>query len=132
MLEEKYGIQLPLVDLFRWGSADAPTKDITAARDVGPAEVNGTTVEQYAFRQAGLDWQVWIQMGEYPLPRKVVLTTTTDEARPQHMSVYDWDLAPSYDESSFVFTPPSEAKKISIAEIRAVRNPEPTKGGTKK
>ena len=42
----------------------------------------GTTCEQYAFRQDGVDWQIWIQNGDYPLPRKLVITTTTDEARP--------------------------------------------------
>jgi len=78
--------------------------------------VGGTTCEQHAFRQRGLDWQIWIQRGDYPLPRKVVLTTTTDEARPEYTAVYTWNLAPSYDASAFTFFPPSGAHRITIEE----------------
>ena len=78
--------------------------------------MNGVTCEQYAFRQPGTDWQVWIQDGDFPLPLKVVITTTTDEARPQHETVYTWNLAPSYTDLAFAFTPPSDAKKISFLE----------------
>ena len=61
--------------------------------------------------------QIWIQQGDYPLPRKLVLSTLTDEARPQHTSVYTWNLAPSFDDAAFVFDPPSGAQKIVFAEL---------------
>ena len=118
-LDEKYGIEVPLVDLFRWGGPRASTADIKSATDVGPSVVEGTTCEHYAFRQPGLDWQIWIQQGDYPLPRKLVLSTLTDEARPQHTSVYTWNLAPSFDDAAFVFDPPSGAQKIVFAELDA-------------
>ena len=37
------------------------------------------------------------------LPRKLVITTKTDEARPQHAVVYTWNLAPSFNEGAFTF-----------------------------
>ena len=86
--------------------------------DFGPGVVEGVTCEHYAFRQPGLDWQVWIQLGDHPLPRKLVLTTTTDDARPQHTSVLTWNLAPSYSEDAFVFDPPADAHKIVFAEVK--------------
>ena len=43
--------------------------------DVGPTEVGSITCEQYAFRQPGLDRQIWIQLGDFPLPKKLVITT---------------------------------------------------------
>jgi hypothetical protein len=114
-LEDKYDIEIPLVDLFRWGGPRATTSHITVATDLGPSVVDGTTCEHYAFRQPGLDWQLWVQLGEYPLPRKLVLTTMTDEARPQHGSVYAWNLAPSFGDSAFTFAPPEGARKIVFA-----------------
>ena len=114
--QEKFGIELPLADLFLWGSPDAPPNKITEASDFGPADVDGTTCEHYAFRQPGLDWQVWIQLGDHPLPRKLVLTTLTDEARPQQTEVLTWNLAPSYNDAAFVFDPPAGAQKIVFAE----------------
>jgi len=114
-LRERYDVEIPLVDLFLWGGPNASTNQITAAADFGPGTVEGVTCEHYAFRQPGLDWQVWVQLGNHPLPRKLVLTTTTDEARPQHTSVLTWNLTPSYDEEAFVFFPPEDAHKIVFA-----------------
>jgi hypothetical protein len=118
-LRDKYDVDMPLVDLFLWGGPNASTNEITDATDVGPGSVDGETCEHYAFRQPGLDWQIWIQLGEHPLPRKLVLTTLTDEARPQHVSVLTWNLAPSYSAEAFVFDPPDDAYKIVFAEERA-------------
>jgi hypothetical protein len=115
-LEDKYDIEVPFVDLFRWGTPESNLSDITGATDVGPSVINGTTCEQYAFRQDGLDWQVWIQSGEFPLPLKLVLTTMTDDARPQHTSVYSWNLAPSFNDAAFAFVVPTDAHKITLAE----------------
>ena len=114
-VREKYDVEIPLIDLFLWGGPNASTNEITAAADFGPGSVEGVTCGHYAFRQPGLDWQVWIQLGDHPLPRKLVLTTTTDEARPQHTSVLTWNLAPSYSAEAFAFDPPSDAHKIVFA-----------------
>ena len=130
-LEDKYGMELPLVDLFRWGSTDAEVK-IKAAKDIGPSAINGITCQHYAFRQDGADWQVWIQNGDFALPLKVVITTTTDEARPQYEATYTWNLAPSYNDVAFTFTPPDGAKKIGIAEVESHRkSSDPGNGGNK-
>jgi len=122
-IRDKYDVEIPLVDLFLWGGPNASTKEITAASDAGRGAVEGVTCEHYAFRQPGLDWQVWIQLGDHPLPRKLVLTTTTDEARPQHISVLTWNLAPSYSDEAFVFDPPADAHKIVFAADTASRRP---------
>jgi len=116
VLSDKYNIEIPLKDLFLWGTPRASTAEITAASDFGPGEVGGVTCEHYSFRQPGLDWQVWIQLGDHPLPKKLVLTTTTDDARPQHTSVLTWNLAPSYNAESFVFHPPDDAHRVVFAE----------------
>jgi len=116
---DKYGIEIPLLDLFLWGGPRASTSEITEATDFGPSDVGGITCEHYAFRQPGLDWQVWIQLGDHPLPKKLVLTTLTDDARPQHVSVLTWNLAPSYNDAAFVFVPPTDAHKIPFAEEKA-------------
>jgi hypothetical protein len=118
-LSDKYGIDLPLTDLFRWGTNESSIGKIKAAADIGPSSVEGVTCEQYAFRQEGLDWQVWIALGEFPLPRKIVIRTLTDEARPQHMSILSWDLAPSFSENAFTFDPPPGALRIALAEVKA-------------
>ena len=122
MLSDKYDISIPLEDLFWWGAENVIPVALTSATDIGPSDVLGTTCEHYAFRQEGLDWQLWIQRGENPLPRKLVITTMTDEARPQYSAVYTWDLAPSYNEAAFVFDPPAGAQKIPLATVDKAGN----------
>jgi len=119
-LEDKYDLELPLVDLFRWGTPEGDVRAISSAIDLGPSAINGVTCEQYAFRQEGIDWQLWVQRGDQPLPCRVVITTLTDDARPQHTATYSWNLAPSYDDATFAFRAPSDAKKIPLAEVQVV------------
>lgn len=117
-LADKYSIELPLVDLFYWGERRS-TGDLEGAVDIGPSQVGGVTCEHYAFRQTDVDWQVWIQQGDYPLPRKLVITTTSDDARPQYRAVMTWNLAPSFDAAAFTFVPPKDARRIAFAATQA-------------
>jgi len=115
-LQSKYAIEMPLVDLFYWGTAGHDSGIIQAAADIGPSQIEGVSCEHYALRQADVDWQVWIQQGSYPLPRKIVITTTTEAERPQYTSVMTWNLAPSYNDAAFKFDPPADARKIALSE----------------
>ena len=115
--EEKYGIALPLADLFRWGTDPVRRETIRAAALVGPATVGDTPCDHFAFRQEGIDWQVWIQKGDSPLPRKLVITTTEDEAQPQYTAVLDWNLAPALNDNMFTFKPPEGSYRIAIREV---------------
>jgi hypothetical protein len=117
-LNDKYAIELPMVDLFKWGTDDANVNKIKGAQDIGPSAVGGVTCEQYAFHQDDVDWQIWIQLGEFPLPRKLVIRSLSDDAKPQHSEILTWNLAPSFSGDAFTFDPPSDAKRIAIAEVK--------------
>lgn len=117
VLTKKYGIELPLADLFYWGTDAAPLADITTARYIGPAKVDGKPAEQYAFRQEGVDWQVWIQAGSAALPLKLAITSREQPAAPTHIAWLRWKLAPRLDETAFVFKPPAGAMKIVIQTV---------------
>jgi hypothetical protein len=119
VMDEKYDIELPLIDLFIWGTNDDDVRAIKTAVDIGPSSVEGVTCEHYAFHQEGADWQIWIQLGEFPLPRRLVIRTLTDDARPQHSDTLTWNLAPSFNDDAFVFSPPADAKRIVLAEDKS-------------
>jgi hypothetical protein len=116
-IADKYGMEMPLADLFKWGTDKAQTAAITSAKDLGPSQVEGVSCQHYAFRQEGLDWEIWIQKGQFPLPRKMVLTTREGDTQPRYRAVLDWNLAPSFNEQSFKFVPPPQAKKIVVEEL---------------
>ena len=117
-LETEYDVNLPLTDLFTWAdSAAESAKVLTSALYVGPARVRDTECDQFAFRQPDVDWQIWIQRGDTPLPRKVVITTTDDPAMPQYTVYLDWNLTPKFDDTTFAFTPPKDTYRIEIAKV---------------
>lgn len=119
-LDDRFAIETPLVDLFRWGTADMKN-ELTGAKDLGSAVIDGTTCDHYAFRQPGADWEVWIQSGEFALPRKIVINTLTDEARPQYVAEYTWNLAPSFNDDAFTFKAPDGAQKIKLMDIKELK-----------
>lgn len=116
MLSDRYGLELPMVDLFRWGTDEDGTDELTSATYIGAATIDGVQTDQYAFRQPGLDWQIWIQHGDKPVPKKIVLTTTDDRAHPERAIAMSWQLDAKHADSEFVFTPPKDSQKITLAE----------------
>ena len=57
-------------------------------------------------------------MGDYPLPRKLVLTTLTDEARPQYVATFTWNLAPSFNEAAFSVVPPKDFGRVVFRDLK--------------
>lgn len=119
------GLEFPLADLFTWGTDRDGVKDITSARYIGPAYINGADTDHYAFRQADADWQIWIERGANPLPRKLVITTTTEPSQPQYAVTLSWDLAARFNDAVFAFVPPKDASKIPFASAVAVASTKP-------
>jgi hypothetical protein len=39
--------------------------------------------DHLAFRQLDTDWQLWVEKGSRPLPRKIVITTRYEVGDPQ-------------------------------------------------
>jgi hypothetical protein len=124
-LDNEYDISIPLEDLFLWGSAGWNSGGIESVMDVGPSQVNGTSCEQYALRQKDIDWQIWVQLGGFPLPRKIVISNRADPERPQHTAVYTWDLAPSFNEAAFAFNAPPWAHRVPLAKSAFAPSPPP-------
>ena len=113
-LEDRYAVQMPLSDLFVFGTPAADFDKIESAMNAGQDFIDDDLCDHYAFRQGKIDWQIWITTGSKPLPRKVVITNRADEARPQSVSLIDWNLKPTFKDSVFRFTPPKGATKIEI------------------
>jgi hypothetical protein len=122
-LEDRYSLDLPMVDLFYWGTDEAAIDEITSASIIGSSKIDGVETTHYAFRQPGLDWQIWIEKGDRPVPRKIVLTTTDDPARPEHSLEMTWNLDSRQEDSLFTFVPSPDSQEIAIADRNAQRKP---------
>lgn len=118
VLEQRYGIELPMDDLFRWNDPSSGQEQaLKSAFVVGPSTVDGVATDHYAFREGDRDWQVWIQQGAQPVPRKLVIIDLSDEARPTYTARLAWTLNPEIAPATFTFQPPADAKAIHIATL---------------
>jgi hypothetical protein len=113
-LEQRYAVQLPLSDLFVFGTPAAQFDKIESAMNAGQDFIDDDLCDHYAFRSGKLDWQIWITGGSKPLPRKIVISNRADDARPQSVTLIDWNLKPAFKDSVFKFTPPQGASRIDI------------------
>jgi len=118
-LQAKYSIELPLADLFVWGTPAAPLDKIDSAMNAGQDFVGDDLCNHYALRQGNFDWQIWITAGNKPLPRKLVITNRGDEARPQSVSLISWNLKPAFANPVFSFKAPKGAKAIEMLPRKA-------------
>lgn len=115
-VETRFGISIPLDDLFRWsepGGARADT--LESGYLVGVETVEGVKTNHYAFREGQIDWQVWIQQGAQPLPRKMVIVDRRDPTNPSYTARLTWVLNPKLSNADFAaYQPPKDAKRIRI------------------
>jgi hypothetical protein len=115
---EKLDVIAPGADFLYGNAADRMLKETTAGLVVGPSTVAGAKSTHLAFRGAEVDWQIWIEEGNRPLPRKFVLTSKKVTGEPQFIVlVRSWDLAPKFTDKEFTFAPPKGAKKIEFLQL---------------
>ena len=120
-IAERYEIELPLADLFFWGTPSAGLEEVTAAMLVGPARINGVACDHFALRQAGVDWQVWVARGARAVPLKLVITTTDEPAQPQYAATLKWTLGTAPAASSFVYVPAKGMSRIELKSVAAAK-----------
>lgn len=113
---KRYGIALPLEDLFRWSDPNSTREgDLKRAYQIGTATLDGIRTDHYVFREEFIDWELWIEQGATPLPRKLVIVDRTVPMGPTFIARLDWKLNPPLADSDFTFVPGSDAKRIELA-----------------
>ena len=113
-LQQRYDIKMPLSDLFILGTEVANHKPITAAVIVGDAMISDVPCTQYAFQNADMDWQIWIQNGTEKLPLKMLFVSNNDKNKPRYEVLLDWNLAPDLSTTQFVFSPNNDDIQIKF------------------
>jgi hypothetical protein len=112
---EKLDVMAPASDLVYKNAFERLTEGLTSAAVVGVASVDGAACDQLAFRNAEVDWQIWIERGKKPLVRKYVVVSKKMPQSPEFMVLLSkWDAAPKLAASSFSFVPPKDAMKIDF------------------
>jgi hypothetical protein len=123
-LHEKLGFSIPTADLLFSDPYKVLTEQVEEGEYVGLHHVGEKKCHHLAFQQRQIDWQLWVDAGEKPLPLKFLLTYRRMPGEPQFTTVFDWDVSAKVAEDAFQFKPPADAKKI---EFLTQKNAPPPK-----
>ncbi len=114
-IQQRYGLDLPAADFVMSDPYKVLMEKVTSGFYAGLHKVQGVSCHHLAFSQPDIDWQIWIEEGDKPAPRKLVITYKQIRQMPQYTGLYSqWNFAPEFSANQFTFTPPEKAEKIDF------------------
>jgi hypothetical protein len=134
-LRSGLGVAMPGADLLISKPYDILMADVLEAKHIGRGVIDGVETEHLAFRNFDADWQLWVEVGDKPIPRKLVITSKTIAGAPQYtlrIKDFDTDVRPSL--GDFAFAPPRDARELTPEDLMKLDElPEgaPAGGGQK-
>lgn len=109
------GLVAPLADVIYRNSYEELIANVNSGFYAGLHSVNGVECHHLAFVNDNVDWQIWIENSETPVPRKFVITEKWITSGPQFTAlITDWNLAPKLGDRLFTFSAPEGARKIEF------------------
>lgn len=118
-LFERLDVRAPLADLIYTSPYDAYVDSMTAGQYVGEETVEGATCHHLAFQHPAIDFDIWLQDGDRPLPCKLQLSYKQDEGAPKSVLIFrDWDLSPTFEPHLFAYRPPEGYVRIPFIGLR--------------
>jgi hypothetical protein len=116
VLQSSAGGATPGADLLLSKAYDELMANVVDAKHIGQGVVDGVECEHLAFRGVDTDWQIWIETGSRPVPRKYVITSKTLAGAPQYtLRIKDWNTDAITDANAFVFKAPENTIKVGLA-----------------
>lgn len=121
---QAFNLRAPLADLIYAKAYENLTAGVISGFYVGLSKVQGVPCHHLAFKQKDIDWQIWIEDGPNPLPRKFLITDKSAQGL-QFTAVFTkWNTSPQLEDSRFTFVAPEKAEKIDILPAAAPASPK--------
>jgi hypothetical protein len=130
-LHDRFDTDQTLADFLFSDPYKVFTEHVQSGAYVGLHLVGKVKCHHLAFRQKLLDWQIWIDAGEQPLPRKLLITFKRQVDQPQYTAlIHRWDVNPKLSDDLFQFQPAKGLRKVDFLNRHA--EPQPLKKGAGK
>jgi len=114
-LRDKYDAVFTISPFLASDPFAVMSRGLVTAFVVGKAHVDGVECDQLAFTERDVDWQLWVQRGQRPLPRRVAVTyKTVPGALREILDLSEWQLGGSFPPKDFVFTPPPGSSRAEM------------------
>lgn len=122
---KEFGVRVALSDLASPKLWEVMNKHIKHSLYVGQSKIRGVLCHHLSFDGDNVQFQMWIEAGNQPLPRKVVLTHKNLPGSPQWTAYLgEWNFSPQLNDNLFAFTPPPGAEKIKFIPVQASQAPK--------
>ncbi len=120
-LRDELSIAVPGATFLLSRSYDELMMDVLDVKYIGRGVVDGVECEHLAFRNQDTDWQLWVEVGSKPIPRKYVITSKAVAAAPQY-TLRVKELRTDVDLAADVFAikAPASTKKVTITDLSAI------------
>ena len=124
LIQADYQVNVPIADLL-YGDLHGRVKDhLLSGVYLGERTVGGEVLDHLSFETTGVDWQLWLERGDRPLPRRLVVTFVNAPGEPEHLTVIkEWELDPALEGEMFSFDPPADWRRIEIPKVPPVGGP---------
>lgn len=109
-----FNLRAPLADLIQTRGYECLTDAVISGHYEGLHKVQGRPCHHLAFKQKDADWQMWIEDGQTPLPRKFIITDNQAHGLQFTAILSKWNTSPRLSDSLFTFVAPPKAEKIGI------------------
>lgn len=122
---KNFSLEAPFAQFIYPGSYDYLTQDVVEGRYLGIHRVLGIQCHHLAFREGDIDWQVWVDAGDKPLPRKFISTEKRVTGAPQFTALLThWNLDPSLNDEVFEFEKPDDVVQIKFLPTPSLTLPQ--------
>lgn len=123
---ETTGTVVPLADFLYSDPYARLMESVQRGVYLGVHEAAGVPCHHLSFEQATIDWQLWIDAGKDPVPRKLVIAYKTEDEVPQYaVTIRKWNLEARVSEELFRFAPPEGARRVEIPAFGGAAGPGP-------
>ena len=116
-MSTKYGLSFPLADIFFADVYYGLTEGLVTADYVGEHQAGGVLCDHLAFSQEAIDWQIWVEKGDQPVPRKIHISYKLEPGVPTYTSeMFDWREVDE-EADAYRFRPPEGAVEIEMQPL---------------
>jgi hypothetical protein len=115
LLMDKFQTSFPVAGVLLADPYEKMRDGLNTAVDLGVVKVDGVDCRHLLFGEDEADWQLWVEVGKRPLPRRLSIVYKKAPGAPRMLASFsDWKLNVSVPTGRFVFVKPPQATQVEL------------------
>src|SRR5262245_9594228 len=115
LLMDKFQTSFPVTGVLLADPYEKMKDGLKTAVDLGVTKVDGVECRHLLFGEDDADWQVWVEAGPRPFPRRLSVVYKTAPGAPRVLAAFsDWKLNPAIPAARFASVKPPGATPVEL------------------